>query len=373
MESINLPDQPILVSVNYRNVEKIYLRVVKLEEVDEEAMRRRYDQDRLDYIFNLGPVQKQEYELPDPGDYRSHTTEVKLDGLDFGQYAVLVSDDPQFRREDQLTSIIYTNISQIGYLQRRNEDGNPQFVLMDRKTGKPLAEVKAEYFISEYNSKKKSYDLIRVGEQYSDSKGMITAKVSARKYWTVKFSRGEDVLYKSDSYRNYSRSAGSRNYQNTELFLDRSIYRPGQTVFFKGIVLEEGNGSLPTIVTNQKVTLTLYDANNQKVEEQEFTTSEYGTFSGRFKTPVDVLPGRMRIRSDVGNGSTSFSVEEYKRPKFEVTIAELDKSYALGDEVKVSGAAQGFAGNAIDGATASYRVYRTVRYPWLPWWIRMPS
>ncbi len=374
IEQVNLPNQPILISVNYRNVDQLHMRVVKLEERDEQALNRRYDEDRIDYLFNLKPVQKQRYELPDPGDYRGHKTEVKLDGLDYGRYVILASESGDFPRKESLTSVTYFNVSRIGYFQRSGEDGKNQFVLMDRATGAPLAEVKAEYFISEYNSKKKSYYYIKAGEQYSNAQGLINSMATARKYWTVKFSLGKDQLYMSDSYRNYSRPTGGYNKRKTtRLFLDRAIYRPGQTVFFKGIVLEEGTVALPTIVAGQKVTLTLLDVNDQKVAEQELTTNEYGTLNGRFETPANVLPGQMQIKADIGNSAAFFSVEEYKRPKFEVKLDELEKSYALGDEVKVTGAAQGFAGNPVDGAVANYRVYRTVRYPWLPWWIRMPG
>ncbi len=374
MERVNLPDQPLLVSVNYRNVQDLHLRIVRLEDQDEEAIRRRYDQNRIDFLLNLKPVQKKSFKLPDPGDFRSHTTEIALDELKLGRYAVLASEDAKFGKEKVMTSVTYIFVSSIGYFQRRGPQGTQQFVVMNREDGAPMDNVLAEYFISEYNSKKKAYDLIKIGEQYSDDKGMITAKTSPRNYWTVKFSKGEDVLYLNDNYRNYNRSSNlDRTYQSTQFFLDRSIYRPGQTVFFKGIILENDGSSLPSIVPNKKVTVSFFDANNQELDKQELRTNEYGTFNGRFKTPTNVLLGRMRVRSDVGNGSLTFRVEEYKRPKFEVSLNDLEKSYSLGEEVLMKGMAEGFAGNAIDGAQVNYRVYRTVRYPWLPWWIRMPS
>jgi hypothetical protein len=374
MERVNLPEQPLLVSVSYRNVKELHLRVVRLDDRDEDALRRRYDQNRMDFLLNLKPVQTKSYELPDPGDFRSHNTEVALDGLELGRYAVLASEDAKFGKQNVITSVTYIYVSQIGYFQRRGEEGAQQFVLMNRKDGAPMDNVLAEYFISEYSSKKKAYDLIKIGEQFSDEDGMITAKASPRNYWTVKFSKGEDVLYLNDNYRNYGSSRNQRgSYQTTQFFLDRAIYRPGQTIFFKGIILENDEASIPSIVPNKKVTLTLFDANNQELDQLELTTNEYGTFNGRFKTPTSVLLGRMRIRSDVGSGSTSFRVEEYKRPKFEVSLQDLEKSYSLGEEVLIKGTAEGFAGNAIDGAQVNYRVYRSVRYPWLPWWVRMPS
>ncbi len=371
-EMISLPRQPILVNVNYRNIEDLFFRVVKIEKRDEDAIRRRNNKDQLDYIFNLKPIQTKSYQLPNPGDYQNHSTEIMLDGLDYGRYAIISAADKKFNRETSLSTISYVTISQISYFQRRGENGSHEFVLMDRKTGEPLSEVRAEFFINEYNSKKKAYDYIKIGEQYSDWNGLLLSKTKSRKYWNIKFSKGQDELFLHDSYYNYSNKPNRSAQKSSSIFLDRAIYRPGQTVYFKAILLEADGKGLTSILANEKVTLSLLDANNQEIDKQSFTSNEYGTLSGRFKTPTNVLLGRMRIQPSIG-GSVSFRVEEYKRPKFEVLLSDLEESYAVGDEVIVKGTASGFAGNAIDGAKVNYRVYRSVRYPWTPWWMRRPQ
>src|SRR5690606_40794846 len=100
------------------------------------------------------------------------------------------------------------------------------------------------------------------------------------------------------------------------VFTDRAIYRPGQTVFFKGIFLETFKKE-NKIKPAQTVTVTLRDVNYQVVKEQKFTTNEYGTFNGNFILPSSGLNGNFTLQVE-NFGSKNFRVEDYKRPKFEV-------------------------------------------------------
>ena len=131
--------------------------------------------------------------------------------------------------------------------------------------------------------------------------------------------------------------------------------------------------ALPTIsliwaqvLANTAVNVVFQDRNGRVIARQKHQTNDYGSFSGSFTTPRDGVTGRMSIRVDgPANGAASFNVEEYKRPKFEVTIDPPEEASRLNDEVSVEGTATAFTGAAIDGAKVRYRVVREVRYP--PW------
>ena len=152
----------------------------------------------------------------------------------------------------------------------------------------------------------------------------------------------------------------------TVFFLDRSIYRPGQTLFFKGLVFQSDEKD-PRVMTRQKYTVTFYDVNHQVVAKQEVVTSDYGTFNGSFVTPSSGLTGQMHLQINDNRSSTAyFSVEEYKRPKFEVKFEPVKGSFKLGETIKAAGQAQAYSGASIDGATVTYRVVREARFPW--WW-----
>jgi hypothetical protein len=151
-------------------------------------------------------------------------------------------------------------------------------------------------------------------------------------------------------------------------FADRSIYRPGQTVYFKGIVVQSDTNSHHHIVPDFSTTVYLYNANSEKVDSLKVTTNSYGSFQGRFQLPSGGLNGNFTLEDKERNNNISFSVEEYKRPKFSVTYAPLTNTYKVGDTITVTGIASAYAGNVIDGAQVSYRVVRQARFPYEGWY-----
>ena len=154
------------------------------------------------------------------------------------------------------------------------------------------------------------------------------------------------------------------------LFTDRSLYRPGQTVYFKGIVLNKSVAEKKAWTNdNYQTTIYLRDANYQDIDTIIVKTNEYGSFSGKFQLPQTGLNNDFSIYTKKDNGNAGFKVEEYKRPKFYVDYDPLKGAYKVNDTIKVTGVAKAYAGNNIDGAMVKYRVVRQPRfiYPWLFW------
>src|SRR5690606_19629117 len=152
---------------------------------------------------------------------------------------------------------------------------------------------------------------------------------------------------------------------------DRSIYRPGQTVFFKGTAIKQAD-TKSEILTNTVVSASLKDVNGQNVKTQEFKTNEYGSFQGEFILPEGGLTGyfNIEVTSKQVNlhGNASFSVEEYKRPKFETNFKPVTETYKVNDSITVKGTASAYAGSNITDAKVVYRVHRQVQYPiWYYW------
>src|SRR4030095_2356371 len=106
----------------------------------------------------------------------------------------------------------------------------------------------------------------------------------------------------------YTYNPGNSDYTQitTHFFTDRAIYRPGQTVYFKGIVLETKNQKNPVIKANYPVTVTFFDVNYQKVSSLDLTTNEYGSVNGSFIAPMGALTGQMHITD--GHGTAYVSV-----------------------------------------------------------------
>ncbi|HVK98067.1 MAG TPA: alpha-2-macroglobulin family protein, partial [Flavisolibacter sp.] len=160
----------------------------------------------------------------------------------------------------------------------------------------------------------------------------------------------------------------------TFFFTDRSLYRPGQTVYFKGLVVTNKNEK-NDVAANFSTTIFLRNANHELVDSLKMTTNSFGSFNGTFSLPQNVLNGHFTITDKESHYQTSFSVEEYKRPKFFVSFDKIKGTYKAGDTINLTGSAKAYAGNTIDNAKVVYRVVRQARfiYPWNHWRIWPPQ
>ena len=172
-----------------------------------------------------------------------------------------------------------------------------------------------------------------------------------------------------------------RPYERSVFFTDRSLYRPGQTIRYKGVSyrIDQENDNYK-VIPNRDLTVVFRDRNNQEIARLKHRTNDYGSFDGSFTAPRDRLMGRMRIQIEGANspgGSASVTVEEYKRPKFQVTVDAPAEPAVLNGKVKVRGSAMAYTGTAINDAQVKYRVVRQVRFPpwlrWHYWWRPFPS
>ena len=150
-------------------------------------------------------------------------------------------------------------------------------------------------------------------------------------------------------------------------FTDRSLYRPGQAIYYKGIaILVDQEGDNYKVLPNERLTVVFSDVNGKEIARQTLGTNDYGSVSGNFTAPRDRLMGRMMLRADGLQGNTWVTVEEYKRPKFQVTLNAPKIAARLGGEVQLEGRAMAYTGAAVGGARIRYHVVRQVRYP--DWW-----
>lgn len=162
----------------------------------------------------------------------------------------------------------------------------------------------------------------------------------------------------------YNESSRSVDYVN--LYTDRRIYRPGQTVHLAALAYNyNGETKRSVAFSGKAMTLTLRDANYKEIGKQKVVTDGFGMASADFVLPSYCLPGTFSVRCDFGNnGYTSFSVEEYKRPTFDVQFDKLTANYRSGDTVIVKGSAKTYAGVPVQGARVVYTVTRRPSMLW---------
>ncbi|MGB1017484.1 MAG: alpha-2-macroglobulin family protein [Chitinophagales bacterium] len=370
------------VSVNYKNIKKSYFKIIKVdyETFEEWINNRSYVKNRNEVLRNKFEAQTAykswEVNFPEDNDFNSHSTEVLVDELPLGFYVLVASPDKNFKASKayQYSTII---VSDIAYYSKRTNNNAMQFFVAERTSGEPLKDVKAEVFVQRYDYKKREYITEKKGTFATDKTGNFTVKSSDvntnNSQFYIVFTKGKDVLNNKDFHMLYNYGAqAERTLTQTYFFTDRAIYRPGQSIHFKGIVIEK-KGNENKIKTAYKTTVEFLDVNWQKIASLEVTTNEYGSFSGKFTAPDDRLNGMMHIREQ--HGTHNVSVEEYKRPNFEVQTNPITGTYKLNENVKVEGFAKTYSGAALDGAEVKYRVQRNGSFPFWCWyrWGFLPS
>lgn len=374
MEEINPIGQAMLMSLNYKNLSKVHAKVFKIskKEFDKINNIRYKRKDLVNYLDGLKTVHEFSQKILDEGDFQMHRLELQIPQQEAGLYMVILSDKEDFGLDKNGMAYAFTNVSQLSYVERQNK-GSYEYYVVDRVSGQPQEGVKAEFYINKYNSLLRRYENRKVGQGQTDKNGFVSSEGIYRKdYYSfyVRFSKDDDELYLGNSFYNSRYNKPQKYKRNTaHIFLDRAIYRPGQTIYYKGIVIQTTDGKEPKIMPNFQTEIVFYDANSQEVAKTKVTTNEFGSYQGSFSAPSSGLLGQMRITDRSGNGTKYFRVEEYKRPKFEVNFLPVKESYQLGKEVTVKGEAKAYAGSNIDGAKVQYRVVRKVVFPyWRSWY-----
>jgi uncharacterized protein YfaS (alpha-2-macroglobulin family) len=371
VEEVNEPGKPFRALVTSSNINKLYFKVVKTSHLElRKLFRYDYGDKLYNKLNNLPTVKTFEQEILNDNDYQSHNMEIKLPELPYGYYIILCSVNPDFKYNNNLTAYTQCIVSDISTIERRKDDGSYDFYALNRQSGEPLKNANVQVWHERYSYVSREYEVKKGESLKTDERGYFKVSYTNdnNNSFFVEVINGDDSYFNNNSYYTYKPYKNDYTQVRSFIFTDRAIYRPGQTVFFKSIVLEGVNNDNYKIKANYPVTVTFYDVNYQKINSLDLTTNEFGTVSGSFTAPQSVLNGQMNITD--GHGHAYFSVEDYKRPKFEVKFNEVKGSYRLNEEVTVSGTAKAYAGNVIDGAKVSYRVVRKIQYPYWWWWYR---
>ncbi len=360
VEEVNLPNAPFLSKLSFRNVDTVYFRLVHAPDIQRTSYG--YDRQKLVELLLRQEIQHEwVVELPEVNDFQKHATEIKVDKADRGSYVLLVSDNPDFSFNRHFISYAWTQVSNISYYHRINHhSGNLEVYVMDREKGEPLEGVRIQAYEWDYDQGQYN----EFGTSHTTNEMGYMRMTAPKDYRTLElaFTLGNHTYRSKGLYAYaYRREPQDKTQIKTHFFTDRKIYRPGQTIFYKGIVLEKENDQ-HALKSRFPVEVTLWDVNSQKVDEVSLTTNEYGSFSGSFTAPVTGLLGNMSIKTR--GGSTSFSVEEYKRPKFEVRFDSLQNQYQINDTTEIKGIAETFSGIALNEAQVSYRVVRNAQFPY---------
>ncbi|MCX6269528.1 MAG: MG2 domain-containing protein [Bacteroidetes bacterium] len=376
-ESAVPTNKPSLGLIGVKNIKQLFFRLVRTDPETYSEKSGMYDHEMyFKFLTDLPFAKSWSQNFPDDGDYQKHQAEIPIPEVPAGFWVLLCSAGKDFTDSKQVFAFTPFWSTQISYISKRNNDGSYSYFLVDRETGMPLRNVVAEAWEKNYNYRERKYTTLKLQNYTSDEQGYFLIPPSSdngqnsNRFLKI-HDKGDSLI--TDHFYQYPLYKGQvQTIVQTQFYTDRAIYRPGQIVYFKGIILSR-TGDKSEISVNHATKVVFTDANGQKVSEQSLVSNQFGSVNGSFIAPAGVLLGQMTISNE--SGSTTISVEEYKRPTFDVSCAPLEGNYRLGETISLTGKALAFAGNPIDAARVKYRVTRTARFPYWDrgWWWPMPA
>ncbi|MBW6513869.1 MAG: hypothetical protein K0B87_03830 [Candidatus Syntrophosphaera sp.] len=387
-ESHVVPRAPVKALLRLANLSRVRVRAYRVpyasledDEYQENYYWQRDDYQKLKELARKKPLWEKTFELANEGDFRSHSYELPLTSFAAGNYVVIADSEDETPHGGKLLGFSLFSSTRISYLTRSMEQGS--LLLLDRDSGAPLAGARVRTYSRDWDRSRSVYKYAQTWSGTSDAQGLVDLS-GKETSWNTKMliTLGTDSLLVGNQYLG-GRNQRSQISTTCLMFTDRAIYRPGQTIFVKGVLYETNGEKHNVLRPNTELEVIFYDVNSQIVAQERVRTNEYATFNTTFTAPKGVLTGNMYIATGymtvpgktAGSyskvkvqGMISFSVEEYKRPRFEVKLDQPSATYKLEQYVSLKGSALSYAGFPIDNATVNFRITRQARYPWWFWW-----
>lgn len=365
-EEVYLAGKDMLFKLDYTNIDQIEIYLVELKGDDLLSQRFLYNEDYSQWKIPANKVK--DLMLPQEDDLRQHSLEYFLEARPSGIYYLLIAAKGKFGVEKHVSSVVsVSNLAVLSFSEDGQDD--QKRILVSRIDGNPVPNATVEIYSGEYRLNKEVFRLEK--KVKTDNSGVFDLSGYQNKNLYIKAVSGKDILYSAIGYIWTANRQQPRTQEYAHIFTDRSIYRPGQTVYYKVIYYQRltDNSTYPQLVKNQSVNIILRDANFKEVSRVSQKTDELGAVNGHFVLPEGGLAGNFTILVNNSQGQFSFSVEEYKRPKFLVKIDTSKDIVSLGNEVKLTASGMYYSGVPAEGAQYHYRVIRKHYYPyWFRWY-----
>ncbi len=368
-ERLLFPKQKNPIRISYTNVDRIHYSVFKVnykDFVDLQELQRGGD----NFLYQLTKsgsliIENKEIKLPTDNKFNTHSVEFLLDELDLGFHVLVFNYHPTLEIEENHIAVSEIFVTNMLITSMMPDQESPTIYLLNRETGQPVSRANYTVYGWEWNSMQRRQVKRKVVEGRTTRNGIVDLKemrTDRGRNITIEVSKGKDFLVEQTHYFQTHHQPKDDEDITVRLFTDRAIYRPGQTVHFKGIACKENRGVF-SLENNLEIDLGFEDANWQTIQSLKLKTNDHGSFSGTFQIPLNVLPGTFTIDTDFG--SHTIRVEEYKRPNFEVTVEQVEGEFRLNDSVTFKGSAIAFSGAPLTDAGVTYTITRAQN-----WWGR---
>ena len=344
------PGEQQSVKVNYKNLIGITLQLYKVNlPVTSAVLQNRTTHFESKYAC----LQREEhFSLKPTTDYLNIDTTLTIQAPQAGIYFLKAVPDGKKGVSDGTLM----NVTALKTIYRPLPDGTLELVVVDAVSGQPVSEAE----VTIYTEKGGGYSPQQTYQ--ADKQGTLKLDfLNSNKYWYNAHTAADNAMPILNLWKNDYYYKESKKKEVLQLFTDRSIYRPGQTVYVSGLAYEMEKDST-RVLADKKYTVSLYDANNNETGKVEVWTNGFGSFSGQFVLPSPCLTGYFSLRA--ADTSVSFKVEEYKRPTFDVTFEPVKVEYQVGDSIEVVGMAKTFAGAPVQNARVHYNISRSYAWVW---------
>ena len=344
------PGEQQSVKVNYKNLTGITLQLYKVNlPVTSAVLQNR----TTHFESKYARLQREEhFSLKPTTDYLNIDTTLTIQAPQAGIYFLKAVPDGKKGVSDGTLM----NVTALKTIYRPLPDGTLELVVVDAVSGQPVSEAE----VTIYTEKGGGYSPQQTYQ--ADKQGTLKLDfLNSNKYWYNAHTAADNAMPILNLWKNDYYYKESKKKEVLQLFTDRSIYRPGQTVYVSGLAYEMEKDST-RVLADKKYTVSLYDANNNETGKVEVRTNGFGSFSGQFVLPSPCLTGYFSLRA--ADTSVSFKVEEYKRPTFDVTFEPVKVEYQVGDSIEVAGMAKTFAGAPVQNARVHYNISRSYAWFW---------
>ena len=344
------PGEQQSVKVNYKNLTGITLQLYKVNlPVTSAVLQNR----TTHFESKYARLQREEhFSLKPTTDYLNIDTTLTIQAPQAGIYFLKAVPDGKKGVSDGTLM----NVTALKTIYRPLPDGTLELVVVDAVSGQPVSEAE----VTIYTEKGGGYSPQQTYQ--ADKHGTLKLDfLNSNKYWYNAHTATDNAMPILNLWKNDYYYKESKRKEVLQLFTDRSIYRPGQTVYVSGLAYEMEKDST-RVLADKKYTVSLYDANNNETGKVEVWTNGFGSFSGQFVLPSPCLTGYFSLRA--ADTSVSFKVEEYKRPTFDVTFEPVKVEYQVGDSIEVAGMAKTFAGAPVQNARVHYNISRSYAWFW---------
>ncbi len=364
MDDINIPSDIIKANLTYKNISRLHYRVIGLYQNEKLPENENI---ATAYLLKKPFVKEKSETLPLPADHNIHRTELNIEALPPGRYALLFADDTAYTYQTfyvtQLT-VLHTD---------------DRVYVLDRKTGMPIPGVKATV---SYGKKTRNEILNDRGYFVLHGRHDFSMVISNHGDTTMEDADTEketpDNIYDKEEYDDLVEFYSDNT--TLHIFTDRSIYRPGQKVFYKAILISTNPRTGEALIMNEQNLrkglhnylkkwareeepyLFFRDPFGREIDSVKIIPDAYGSVSGFFTIPLTAATGEWNIESDVldtyGSNNGSLKVEEYKRPTFELLTDKPTKTYMPGDTISFLLRIRSFTGAILNNSKVSYDVER---------------